>query len=281
MSVLAQSRRSLPHGATAAAVFGWIGAGIAAAIGSRWTDISPIVSTFARLDQLQMLLTGACVGALVLVGRALHRRESAIAATLAGALLGASGALIGATLAWSLPIGSSPRSFLFTRFAGWAVAAALTSVTLSLWSRSLSFKRIGETAVLGAIGGITAGAVFSMPGPSELWLPIATTIFGATVGFAAVGPGLWRAPLIMQTLPARDTRRGMLSLNERSVDNGWSMQLSEARIGCVDGRVYVYPPPGGVGIDGHSYYRPVELTHDALLTVGRARYRAILSAWRA
>lgn len=54
------------------------------------------------------------------------------------------------------------------------------------------------------------------------------------------------------------------------------MALAEARIACVDGVVYVYPPPAGAILDGYPLYRAVPLTRDAMLAVGRARFRVTL-----
>ncbi len=194
----------------------------------------------------------------------------------AGLLLGGVAGLVGASIGLRLRVGDTPTGFVIERLATWGLVAGAIAGALSTYTRTRRVAFSVESSILGLLGGITAGALFSLPGPSEIWLPLALTWCGAAIGFAAVGPAIWHAPAVVHVLPARDARHSLWSLYESTIDDGWSMALAEARIACVDGVVYVYPPPAGAILDGYPLYRAVPLTRDAMLAVGRARFRVTL-----
>lgn len=261
---------------SAAAVTGWIGGALAWAVTSGWTDMSPLLSSYDRIDQLVALTIGACTGACVLTVRARHRREPLLPALGAALLLGGVAALVGATTGLALRGSESSTGFVIERMATWGLLAACAAAALSCYSRTRTLLSSAESFVLGALGGAIAGAMFSLPGPAELWLPLAMAWCGSTIGFAAVGPALWRAPVVVHVLPPRGGRQSMWSLHECAIDNGWSRGLAESQVGCVDDRVYVYPPPAGAVLNGYPLYRAIPLTRDAILAVGRHRYRLIV-----
>ena len=261
---------------TAAAIAGWIGGAVAWSISSGWADATPYLRTNGRLDQLVALLLGATAGALVLVARARHRRDSLAPALGAGVLLGGIPALVGATLGvWLLSADTAGR-FVLIRMIAWALSTSFAAMGLSRFTRTPTTRITLESLALGALGGAIGGAMYSLPGPAELWLPVAMAWTGATIGVAGVGPLLWRAAVTVHVLPPRDERRTMWSLHERTVERGAFMVVSDAQVACVDDTVYVYPPPGGAVLDGYPLYRAVPLQRDALLAVGRARFRLTL-----
>ena len=270
------SPRRFPQSVTAAAIAGWIGGSVAWGISSGWLDATPYLRTNGRLDQLVALVLGATAGSLVLVARARHRRESLAPALAAGALLGGIPALIGATMCVWLPSADTAGRFVLVRMIAWALTTAFAASGLSRFTRTPTTRITLESLALGALGGAIGGALYSLPGPSELWSPLAMAWSGAAIGVAGVGPLLWRAAVTVHVLPPRDERRTMWSLHERTVERGASMMLSDAQVACVDDVVYVYPPPGGAVLDGYPLYRAVPLQRDALLAVGRARFRLTL-----
>ena len=268
--------RPLPASLSAAAVTGWIGGVLAWAITSGWTDATSMLSTYARVDQYFALTLGACTGACVLAGRARHRREQIWPAVAAGVLLGGTAALAGATIALWMRATDTSAGFLLARIGTWALMAALCAAMLSTFSRARRVSTIVISALLGALGGAMAGALLSLPGPSDVWLPVAMTWCGAAIGFAAVGPAMWRAPLVVQVLPPRHGRLSLWSLHERAIDNDWSMAVADAQLASVNGIAYVYPPPAGAMLDGYPLYRAVPLVRDAIVAVGRVRVRVTL-----
>ncbi|MBL0173362.1 MAG: hypothetical protein IPP90_22270 [Gemmatimonadaceae bacterium] len=268
--------RALSPSLSAAVVTGWIGGAVAWAIASGWTDSTTWLSSYDRIDQLVALTIGACSGAGVLTMRARHRREPLMPALVAGALMGGVGALVAASLGLALRGSMSPRGFVLERMATWSLMAACAAAALSCYSRTRHLASTAESFALGALGGAVAGATLSLPGPTELWWPVAMTWCGAAIGFAAVGPALWRAPIVVQVLPPRDERPSMWSLHECAIEEGWSRGLAESQVGCVDGAVYVYPPPAGAVLNGYPLYRAIPVTRDAILAVGRHRYRLTL-----
>ena len=268
--------RPMPASLSAAAVTGWIGGALAWAITSGWTDTTWLLSSYARLDQYVALTIGACTGACILAMRARHRREPIWPAVGAGVLLGGVAALLGATVGLWVPARDTPAGFVFARMTTWALMAALASTALSTFTRVRRIPSLAMSAVLGALGGAIAGALFSLPGPSDVWLPTAMTWCGTAIGFAAVGPAMWRAPAVIQILPPRHGRASLWSLHECAIEDGWSMQVVDAQLGCVDGVLFVYPPPAGAVLDGYPLYRAVPLVRDATIVVGRVRARATL-----
>lgn len=245
-------------------------------IASGWRDLSSLISSYARLDQLVAMLSGAVIGACVLGLRAQHRREPITAALSAGALLGGVAASIGATLGLVVRGSDTPVGFVMQRIATWALMTGAAALALSAFTRARRWRASVEALVIGLVGGASAGALFSLPGPSEMWLPFAMTWCGAMIGFSAVGPGMWHAPAVVQILPPRDHQLSLWSLHERALDNDWSMTAAEGHIAAVDDVVYVYPPPSGAVLDGYPLYRTVPLTRDVLLAVGRMRFRITL-----
>lgn len=232
--------------------------------------------TYGRLDQLVALLLGASCGACILAGRARHRRDPVLPAAGAGILLGGVAGLAGTSVGLRLHAGVTPVGFVIERLATWGLMAGLVAAALSTFARTRRLAANSESFLLGVLGGVTAGALFSLPGPSEVWLPIAMTWCGGAMGFAAVGPGIWHAPAVVHVLPVRGARHSLWSLHERAIDEGWSMPLAEAQVACVDGVVYVYPPPAGAILDGVPLYRAMPIVHDAMLAVGRSRFRVTL-----
>lgn len=267
------SGRALPPSVSGAAVAGFIGGAITWALASSASALPSAIRGYGRLDQVMSLLLGASVGACVLTLRARHRREPMAIASLIGAIVGGVAAATGASIGLLLSGSPSPVGFVLERVATWALMCASTAVSIAMCTRTRRTVVAAESAVIGAFGGILAGAMMSLPGPTELWWPLALTVAGAVIGFAAVGPGVWRAPVVVQLLPQREHRLTLWSLHECAIERGWSMPIAEAQVGCVDGTVYVYPPPAGAVLDGYPLYRALPLTRDAILGVGRIRAR--------
>ncbi len=269
--------RTIPRSAIAAAAFGLVGGSLAWMITSAQTDASTIISNGARADLVAACVLGLCTGALVLLGRARHRREGLWNAIATGAIVGGASALVGATLTNWIGQSDSATTFAIARMVACASIAACTSAGLSLIAAARSRTLALESAAIGALGGAVGGAVATLPGPTELWSALAMAWTGATIGFAAVGPSLWRAPVLVQVLPARSERRNMWTLHERTVERGSAMVLAEARITCDDDAVTVHPPPSGAVLDGYPVYRSMPLQRDGMLAVGRARFRLTLT----
>ena len=130
----------------------------------------------------------------------------------------------------------------------------------------------GETMLVAAIGGLTAGAIFSLPGASDAWQAIACIWFGGAVAFAVAGPELWHAYAVVEMAPTKGRKWNPLLMREWPLHDVASLALGEATIACQEGRVAIYPPAGGLVANGHSVREPRLLDENVLLLVGRARY---------
>jgi len=222
------------------------------------------------------LTLSACVGALVLLARARFRREALVPAMCAGILLGGVGALVGCTLALFLPDGGTSRMFTLVRMLSWSLMAGFASVALAQYKRLRRVDVSIEVLLIGLCGGAIAGAIYSLPGLGELWWPAACTVCGAAIGFASVGPTMWRSPAVALILPPHEQHHTFWSLHERAIESGMAMQVANATVMCDGPNVVVHPPPSGAVLDGHPLYRPVQITQNAELVAGRVRCRVTL-----
>jgi hypothetical protein len=265
--------RSLPRGVVASSVMGYIGGFVAWILVSFWTDTVGIISTYARLDVATMLVLGAVVGAAVLGGVALRTRGAILLGIVAGLLLGATGAAVAAALTVGMPSVESVRGFLLIRFLGWAIGGLCTATLLALYARPLAWRRIGESALLGLLAGAVGGALFALPGPSELWQGLSFVSFGTGIGFAVGGPLLWNARAVIEAAPTSGLVPNVLSLREWPVHEGSAIALGQAQVACQAGQLALYPPPGGAQLDGRSINQPAFVAGSGRLTVAGSRYR--------
>ncbi len=264
---------SLPRGVLASAVLGYCAGLVAWIVTGLNADLTALAPTYFRLDQLTLLALGALVGAAVLGGAALRRRGGVAAATAAGLLLGGVGALLGGSLVLLAPGSTSLGGFMAARVGGWALAGGLASLLLACYGTQLDPGRMIESLGLGMLAGAFAGVVFALPGPSELWQAVAFTVFGAGLGLAACGPGLWRARALVDLVPARRRVPGILSLREWAVHEGRAVALGSARMGCQDGKLALYPGAAGATLDGRPMTEPAFLPVAAQVGVDGASYR--------
>ena len=270
--------RSLPKGILASASLGYVG-GVAAWIAAGLAgDLTRLIPSYVRLDQFTMLLLGALTGAPVLAGAALRTRGSVLVNVGAGLVLGAAGAIAGASLALLLP-GTSVRAFVIVRIVGWAVAAGLTAVLLAAFVARPAARRLAESFGLGLLAGAAAGVVFALPGPAELWHALAFSVFGAGVGAAVAGPLLWGAAAIVELVPPRGAP-GIFSLREWPVQEGTVVDVQGTRVACRDGRVALYPAGVGTSVGGRTVSDPVYLADADRISIGSAEYDVRLGAAR-
>lgn len=263
-------RRSeaLPRGVLASILIGASGAGV----GWLLTGMLPLLTTSnARLDQLNALCFGAATGAAVVAGAAYRRRRSMLSGALAGALLGGVGALVGVTPLALLTGAPSARAFLLERCGAWLLAALGAALAARVWASDRS-DRLGETALIAAVGGAVSGVIFTLPGATDAWQGVAALWFGATIGLAVVGPDLWGATGVVARLPGKGRRWSPWLIREWPLYDGVSLMVGEAQIACLDGRIVLYPPAGGVQADGRTVRRPRFVVASTQIAVGHSRY---------
>ena len=220
-----------------------------------------------------MLLLGALVGGAVLGGIALRTRGPLLLGTVAGVLLGGIGATLGAVIVAMLPGPGSVRGFLLVRFVGWTLSGMLAATCLSWTMRPLAWRRVGESALLGLLAGAVGGALFALPGPSELWQGLAFLAFGAGTGLAVGGPALWGARATIEAAPSRGLVPSVMSLREWPVYEGSAIQLGDGQVACQAGQLALYPPSGGAQLDGRSITQPAFIRGSGRIMVDGVRYR--------
>jgi hypothetical protein len=259
----------LPHGVLASTVIG-IASG---ACGWLLNGILPALTvSYIRLDQLAALVVGGVVGASVIASRAFRQRGDPVFSAVAGALLGGVGALAGASLLAFAHSAVSPRIFLIERMGAWALACGGATVFLALFANARAARWIAESMLISAGGGAIAGVIFTLPGASDVWQAVACLWFGGTVGFAVAGPELWHAVATVEHLPPRGAAASLLTIRESPIHEGNVVALGEAQLACLDGRIALYPPAGGVVAGGRNVRHAAFVTASGTIVAGRARY---------
>lgn len=269
------ARAPLPRGVVASTVVGGAAGTAAWLLAGAWPSLT---TSYGRLDQLTALTLGAVVGGGILGARALRQRGNIIFATIAGVLLGGIPALFGASVNLLLSGFVQPVVFLLERIGVWALAAGLAAaglheVVVATGSRADGARRRREGIAIAAAGGAVAGIVFTLPGPSDAWQAIACLWWGAAIGLATGGPELWRADAVVESLPPRHRAPGVLALREWPLYHGDHLDLGEAKLACVPYGVAIYPPAGGLVVNGHHLLESTWTPAVASIQVGRARHR--------
>jgi len=270
MNTASDSRAErLPRGVWSSTAIG-MSAGAASWLASG--AIATLTISYTRLDQLTALALGAITGAAILGAREFRQRRRAVFGIVAGSLLGGVGALTGASLIAFIHADVSPRWFLIERVLTWLFTAVGSATFLGLFVARHRKEWLHETMMIAAIGGLGAGAIFSLPGASDAWQAIACVWLGGAVAFAVVGPELWHAYAVVEMAPTKGRKWNPLLMREWPLHDVASLALGEATLACQQGRVAIYPPAGGLVANGHSVREPRLLDANALLLVGRARY---------
>jgi hypothetical protein len=272
----------VPKGAYASAVSGMTGALLAWLVASTITDLSDALPTYARLDLAVGGMLGAFAGAFIAGSDALRTRTSFPLSALFGFALGllgglaggAAGAGIGGILAPRL----TPSGFPIARIIAWAVLGAAIGLTLGMRWWQTDERRTADGAGYGALAGITAGLVYSLPGPSEFWQALACAIVGAGIGAGVCGPSLRRAVAILELERSGSAPIGLTRLREWGLSSGASVPLvrdgsTEASVVCDSTRCRIVPVGGGVRVAGKAVNAPIDLVNEDRISIGDAQYR--------
>jgi hypothetical protein len=263
----------LPRGVLASIL---VGATAAACGWALCTLLPSLTTSSARLDQLAAAAVGASTAAAVLAAREYRQRRSGLLGAACGLLLGGVGALAGASLLAFGHAAVAPRLFLLERMLAWLLACVGTTIVARSFAPNGRRHGMLASGVIAAVGGMTAGAIFTLPGATEAWQGIAMLWFGGSVGLAIAGPELWDCYGVLALLPSRGQAWNPLLMREWPVQDGFSIGVGEARIACQQGRIALYPPAGGVSADGRMVRRPRFIANSTIITVGHQRYHVQL-----
>lgn len=274
----------VPKGAYAAAVSGMTGALLAWLLVSTITDLSDALPTYARLDLAVGGMLGALTGAFIVGSDALRTRASTPLGALFGLALGLVGGVAGGAAGAGLGGVLAPRlsatEFPAVRIVAWAVLGVAIGLTLGMRWWQQDERRTVDGAGYGALAGIIAGVVYSLPGPSEFWQALAFAIVGAGIGAGVCAPSLRRSVAILELERNGAARIGLTRLREWGLISGASVALERdgsavATVVCEATRCRILPVAGGGGVlvAGRSVSAPVELANEERIGVGDAQYR--------
>jgi hypothetical protein len=248
------------------------------------TDLSDALPTYARLDLAAGGMMGAFVGAFIGGGDALRTRASIPVGALFGLALGLLGGLAGgaagAGLGGVLAPRLTPSGFPVVRIIAWAVLGGAIGLTLGMRWWQLDERRTADGAGYGALAGIVAGVVYSLPGPSEFWQALSFALLGAGIGAGVCAPSLRRSVAILELECDGIARVGLTRLREWGLVGGGSVALERdgsqvASVVCESTRCRIVPVAGGGGVlvGGKPVSAPVELANEDRIGIGTAQYR--------
>ncbi len=273
----------VPKGAYAAAVSGMSGALLAWLVCSTITDLSDALPTYARLDLAEGGILGVFAGAFIAGSDALRRRASVPLGILFGIALGlvggVAGGAAGAGLGGVLAPRLTPAIFPVVRIVAWVVLGAALGLTLGMRWWQDDERRTADGAGYGALAGLVAGILYSLPGPSELWQALAFAIVGAGVGVGVCAPSLRRSVAILELERGGSGRIGLTRLREWGLLDGTTVPLERdgsaaASVVCEATRCRVVPSAGGgVRVSGKAIAAPTELVNEDRIAIGDAQYR--------
>lgn len=273
----------VPKGAYAAAVSGMSGALLAWLVCSTITDLSDALPTYARLDLAEGGILGVFAGAFIAGSDALRRRASVPLGILFGIVLGlvggVAGGAAGAGLGGVLAPRLTPAVFPLARVVAWVVLGAALGLTLGMRWWQDDERRTVDGAGFGALAGLAAGMLYSLPGPSELWQALAFAIVGAGVGAGVSAPSLRRSVAILELERGGSGRIGLTRLCEWGLLDGTTIPLERdgsaaASVVCEATRCRIVPSAGaGVRVSGKAIAAPTELVNEDRIAIGDAQYR--------
>jgi hypothetical protein len=274
----------VPKGAYAAAVSGMTGALLAWLVVSTITDLSDALPTYARLDLAVGGMLGAFAGAFVGGSDALRTRASVPLGALYGFALGLAGGVVGgaagAGLGGVLAPRLTPSGFPVVRILAWTVLGTAIGLTLGMRWWQNDERRTADGAGYGAVAGVIAGAVYSLPGPSEFWQALAFAMVGAGIGAGVCAPSLRRSVAILELERSGRARIGLTRLREWGLSSGASVALERdgsavASVVCEATRCRIVPVAGGgaVLVAGKAVSAPIELVNEDRIGIGDAQYR--------
>lgn len=204
-----------PRGAYSSGLLGFAGGLLAWIVGTLLTDLSVFIDSFHRLDILTATYFGSFVGCLVLGGVALRSDGVPLEGGISGVILGGIGGFLGALI--GLPAAvflTAEFGFAAGRVGAWAILGS--AIGLFLGFRFLLFDklRLLDGALYGGLVGVAAGAVLSIPGPTDFWQGVALCLTGFAIGVGLVLPGTRRCWGLLE-LEMKDGRSvGLLSVRE-------------------------------------------------------------------
>jgi hypothetical protein len=274
----------VPKGAYASAVSGMTGALLAWLIVSTITDLSDALPTYARLDLAVGGMLGGFAGAFIGGSDAVRTRTSLPLGALFGFALGLAGGIAGgaagAGLGGVLAPRVSPAGFPLVRIVAWAVLGAVIGLTLGMRWWTQDERRTTDGAGYGALAGVIAGVVYSLPGPSEFWQALAFVIAGAGIGAGVCAPSLRRSIASLELERTGRARVGLTRLRVWGLSRGSSIALERdgsavASVVCEATRCRIVPMAGGgpVLVSGKAVSAPLELANEDRIRIGDAQYR--------
>lgn len=270
------------RGAFAAPMTGVAGALLAWGGASGLRDLGPVVSSYARLDLVVAVLLGALVVAFVLGGSALRVQRSPLPAACVGLLMGAMAGAVGGVLGTALSTAAGP--FLLRRALAWGALGACVAAAAALrWVRG-DPRRLLEAAAVGTLAGAAAGAVFSIPGPGDVWQAMAFSLVGAACGFGACSLAVRRASGVVELEgTAARAALGLLAYREWEVVDGARLVIraagraggGEAVVARQDGRTWAAPVVEGdtVRVASRRSASPLLVADGDVIDVGGSHFR--------
>jgi hypothetical protein len=246
--------------------------------------LGDVLFSYQMLDLAAAATVGGAIGFATCLTDAVRNRRGLVVAALAGLALGAAGGALGGFLAVVLSglIASeaSMRTFVLYRITAWAAVGIAVGVFTGLAYVRSDRRRILDGALWGLGGGLLAGLMYSLPGPSDLWNAFAFAGLGAAVGAGLCAPALQRSHAILEQEVARGGPFRLFGIREWGLRPSSSLHLRdagvEATIESHEGGFVLRPRAtngdGKVRVGGQPVTDGVRLRNGDLLELAGSRY---------
>jgi hypothetical protein len=274
-------RSFLAKGGVAGAMAGMGGALASWMITGFWNDLGDLLFSYPMLDLATATLFGALVcGAIGLADSARARRNIALG-TLSGLGLGAVGGAVGGFLSVLLngliANDATTRGFVAFRIMAWTALGLTIGGVAALAHVRTDQRRIVDGLIWGAVGGVIAGLMYSLPGPGDLWNAVAFIVLGLAIGAGLTAPALQRSVAILEREnPAGGPFKlfGAREVALRSTAVRVSDGGAEATVEPTQGGFVLRPGGTGVGLTvaGRAIGDGVRLRNGDSIGFGNARY---------
>ena len=274
----------LAKGGVAGAMAGAAGGIVAWIVTGLWGDLGDVLFSYQMLDLAAAATVGASIGFATCLTDAVRNRRGLVVAALVGLALGAAGGALGGFLAVVLSglIASEAamRTFVLYRIAAWAAVGIAVGAFIGMAYLRSDRRRILDGALWGLGGGLLAGLIYSLPGPSDLWNAFAFAGLGAAVGAGLCAPALQRSHAIIEQEVARGGPFRLFGVREWGLRPSSALHLRdagvEATIESHDGAFVLRPRAvtgdGSVRVAGQPVTDGVRLRNGDLLELAGSRY---------
>jgi hypothetical protein len=272
-------RQVLPRGPYLGVVASLSGAALGWLAIQPLSDLGPFVTSYPVLDVVGLGLLGGSIGGFLLGFTAIRKGQRALVEAAGGVAVGTLAAVVGGVVGRMVAglefLGTSRQGYLVARLIIWGLTSGLLGGALAARFVAIDRSRPADGFGFGLFGGVVAGLIFSLPGPTRIWQLIGFLLVGLSVGFGASRIRRALGVIGADSGPGRAGR--LLGHREWEVFVGTPVDLDGiATVEASNGRLIARLVPGSTGsltVSGRSVTSSAEVGEHEPIGVGNRVYR--------